>query len=190
MRQSVHLKKLLKSNGIGKPRAYPNAQEDPEITSILERLGVTSNPVHASKERNTLVKQLRNAIRDDTEKVENENRDTMMRMAGYWRYVNRKTYNVMVRNNELWDWATGQKLEEVEEEEVEEEASEADTEDDHGTDVASWDDLSTLATPFSGAGTPVKEVEEDYSEDVEIDELEALRLFGGTSEPDVKLGEQ
>lgn len=37
----------------------------------------------------------------------------MMRMAGYWRYVNRRTYNAMVRNNQLWDWATGEKLEEL-----------------------------------------------------------------------------
>lgn len=60
-----------------------------------------------------------------------------MRMAGYWRYANRRTYNVMVRNNQLWDWTTGTKLEEVDEEEEED-------------DVSSMDDrfseLSTAAT--------------------------------------------
>ena len=38
----------------------------------------------------------------------------MQRMAGYWRYVNKRTYNAMIRTNKLWDWSTGEKLPEVE----------------------------------------------------------------------------
>ena len=46
----------------------------------------------------------------------NDQVETMQRMAGYWRYANKRTYNEMVRNNEIWDWATGEKLPEITEE--------------------------------------------------------------------------
>lgn len=186
VRQSVHAKKLLKANGVGKTPSPQSAQDDPEITLILEQLGISSTPGHSSRERNALIKHLRNAIRDDTEKVENENRDTMMRMAGYWRYVNRKTYNVMVRNNEIWDWVTGQKLEEIGEEEEEDES---DTEEELDTDAYSWDDMSTLATPFSGSGTPVNELE-DYSADYELRGLRTLRLVDDSGRLDAKLNQE
>ncbi len=184
-RQSVHAKRLLKTSGAGKTPSPQSAQEDPVIGLVLEQLGISSTPSHSSRERNTLIKQLRSAIRDDTEKVENENRDTMMRMAGYWRYVNRKTYNVMVRNNELWDWVTGQKLEEIGEEEEE---SEMDSEDGFDTDVFSWDDMSTLATPFSGAGTPVNELE-DWSSDYELHGIRTLRLVDDSERLDAELNQ-
>ncbi|KAI4139494.1 MAG: hypothetical protein LQ341_004193 [Variospora aurantia] len=191
MRQSVHNKKLLKANDMGKALSPQNAQEDPATTSVLEQLGINSIPGLTFKERNTLVKQLRNAIRDDADKVENEGRDTMMRMAGYWRYVNRKTYNSMVRNNEIWDWVTGQKLDEIEEEEENETAG---TEDGCDSDLTSWDDSSTLVAPFSGAGTPVKEVE-DNAQDFEPSQARTRKqsrepwyvgLRGGNSMPTPK----
>ncbi|KAI4255788.1 MAG: hypothetical protein LQ352_002388 [Teloschistes flavicans] len=182
MRQSVHAKKLLKANGIGKLPTPKSAQEDPEITLILVQLGISITSTHATRQRVNLVKQLRNAIRDDVEKVDNENRDTMTRMAGYWRYVNRKTYNYMVRNNHIWDWATGQKLEEVEEDEEDD----FDTEDGHDTDGASWGEISTTATPLSGTNTPV----EDYSEDYELDEMKTLQLVDKTVALDAKLNEE
>ncbi|KAL8830323.1 MAG: hypothetical protein Q9170_005780 [Blastenia crenularia] len=185
MRQSVHLKKIQKANGIGKSPSPKSAQEDPEITWILGQLGIRPAPPHSSKERSALVKQLRNAIRDDSDKVENENRDTMMRMAGYWRYVNRKTYNFMVRQNQIWDWATGQKLEEIEEEDE----SDFDTEDDRDTDGASWDDNSTLGTPLSGVGTPCNEIE-DYAEDYDLDEMKGLRLVDEAAVLDAELNER
>ncbi|KAI4172854.1 MAG: hypothetical protein LQ343_003261 [Gyalolechia ehrenbergii] len=185
MRQSVHNKKLLRANGIGKDTSPKNAQEDPEISMLIEHLGISSRPVHVSRERTALVKQLRNAIRDDAEKVENENRDTMMRMAGYWRYVNRKTYNFMVRQNQIWDWATGQKLEEIEEEDE----SELDTEDDRDTEGAFWDDNSTLGTPLNGVGTPYSEIE-DYGGDYELAELQDLRLVDKVMALDEKPNEE
>lgn len=155
MRQSVHTKKLLKSSGIGKvPSKVP--RNEVEMAAILEKLGVSPVPTRPSKERVALLKQLRNIIRDDIDKVENENRDTMMRMAGYWRYVNRKTYNFMVRHNQIWDWATGQKLEEVEEED------ESELDKEVGNEA--WDDASTVGTSRSGAGTPQKEVEDNTSD--------------------------
>lgn len=175
MRQTVHDKKLLKTKGIGNESAKV-AQDEIEMTMVLEQLGIVPNPITAAKERTNLLKQLRSIIRDDLDKDKNENRDTMMRMAGYWRYVNRKTYNYMVRENKIWDWATGQKLEEVEEDE----GSEADTEDERDTVNAVWDDSSTVGTPLSGAGTPQKEVE-DYTTDYNFDETES-------SQADTRMG--
>ncbi|KAL9026104.1 MAG: hypothetical protein Q9196_005179, partial [Gyalolechia fulgens] len=182
IRESFHSKKLLKANGIGKAASPKNAQGDPKIALLIDQLGISSTPIHASRERIALVKELRNAIRDDAEKVENENRDTMMRMAGYWRYVNRKTYNCMVRQNRIWDWATGQKLEELEEED----GSELDTEDDRDTEGAFWDDNSTLGTPLNGVGTPYSEIEESAG-DSELDERKDLRLIDEAAALDEKL---
>ena len=55
-------------------------------------------------------------------------------MAGYRRYANRRTYNQMVKNNELWDWAAGQKLPEIEEENELESNEEEDEDEDSDED--------------------------------------------------------
>ncbi|KAL8846805.1 MAG: hypothetical protein Q9221_008133 [Calogaya cf. arnoldii] len=154
MRQSIHAKRAMKSNGIGKISSK-TPRNEAGMAALLGKLGFVPM-TRPSKERAALVKQLKNAIRDDFDKIENENRDTMMRMAGYWRYVNRKTYNFMVRNNQIWDWTTGQKLEEIEEEEE----SELNMDVEHET---LWDDASsTVGTSRSGAGTP-QEVDDHRS---------------------------
>ncbi|KAI4277579.1 MAG: hypothetical protein LQ337_001652 [Flavoplaca oasis] len=150
MCQDVHAKRMLKSNGIGKiPSKVP--RNEVAMNAVLRNLDIKPGSKRSSKERVALLKQLRIAIRDDIDKVENEDRDTMMRMAGYWRYVNRRTYNFMVRHKQIWDWATGQTLEEIEEEE------ETDLDTIVG-DEALWDDASTIGTSRSGTGTPQKEV--------------------------------
>lgn len=119
LRQNITVKKLAKAQGIGTPKIpdeIASWQEDPQIMETLGRLKiaiVTSSP--SSRERKTILSKLCDAIHNDLMIVENEDRDTMMRMAGYWRYVNKRTYNAMIRNNQLWDWATGAKLEEIEE---------------------------------------------------------------------------
>lgn len=75
----------------------------------------------------------------------------MMRMAGYWRYVNRRTYNAMVRHNQLWDWATGGKLEELDLDL----SGESDdlTNDDDGDDDERADD-STRKRKKAAGGSP------------------------------------
>ena len=168
MRQDVHAKRMLKSNGIGKiPSKVP--RNEVAMNAVLRSLDIKLGSKRSSKERVTLFKQLRIAIRDDIDKVENEDRDTMMRMAGYWRYVNRRTYNFMVRHKQIWDWATGQTLEEIEEKE------ETDLDMDTG-DEALWDDASTIGTPRSGSGTPQKEVGDSTDE-----------IQSGVNEPDTTL---
>ncbi|KAL8712927.1 MAG: hypothetical protein Q9220_002785 [cf. Caloplaca sp. 1 TL-2023] len=151
LRQSHRARKLLQANGGGKVPPLLDPQNDPDITFALECLGIPHCPQHASKERSSLEKQLRIAVREDLQKVENEDQETMMRMAGYWRYVNRKTYNFMVRQNQIWDWATGEKLEEVEDNDEDGFTHEI----DEDIDTTSWDDASTVDVPGSRAVSPI-----------------------------------
>ncbi|MCJ1231270.1 hypothetical protein MMC12_007947 [Toensbergia leucococca] len=118
LRPTLQEKKLAKAQGMTLgDTPSPTAQDDSAITTaILLQLGIpTSAPPYAPKQRKSLLSRLRDLIITDLSAVENEEREIMMRMAGYWRYANRRTYNAMVRNNQLWDWATGEKLEEIEE---------------------------------------------------------------------------
>ena len=138
------------------------AEEENEILSpILARLSVKTYLTKATKERKSLDNKLRTAIMEDLVALDNEQAETMQRMAGYWRYSNRRTYNQMVKNNELWDWATGQKLPEIEEE------SELDSIEEEDEDVEeeylsngnpqgvsspeSWDDDADLDLPEDGS---------------------------------------
>lgn len=119
LRSGVQKRKLEKYNGLSTPRSRAPLN-DSQMSAILHRLGISSSAVsNNTKERTSRIISLRGAIEKDLGCVENEDRETMARMAGYWRYANRRTYNAMVRTNELWDWATGAKLEEIEEEESE-----------------------------------------------------------------------
>lgn len=124
-----------------------------ETIEIIKRLNIKTNVLSASKDRKNLLTKLREAIQNDITIMENEDRDTMIRKAGYFRYVNKRTYNTMVRNNQIWDWVSGCKLEEV---------HEADEESD-GTALEEDD------------GTVAEKVVEDYGEDF-IFEGEELKL--------------
>ncbi|KAK4693244.1 hypothetical protein P7C71_g4112, partial [Lecanoromycetidae sp. Uapishka_2] len=132
LRQGIHEKKLARANNPRTPDSKTREEEQAIVEPMLASLGIRTNTFKATKERKNLYAKLHTAIMGDLEAFENEQAETMKRMAGYWRYVNRRTYNQMVRNNELWDWATGQKLPEVEEENdldcvQEEDESESDT---------------------------------------------------------------
>ena len=122
LRQGIHAKKIAKANG-----KKPNTpdQDNKILNSIFAVLGIRTNISKANKERKALDSKLRAAILRDLVAFENDQVETMQRMAGYWRYANKRIYNEMVRNNELWDWATGEKLPEITEAEldaIEEEA--------------------------------------------------------------------
>ena len=115
LRQGVHAKKIAKANG-----KKPNTpeQDNKILNSIFAVLGIKTNISKANKERKALDSKLRAAILRDLVAFENDQVETMQRMAGYWRYANKRIYNEMVRNNELWDWATGEKLPEIAEAEL------------------------------------------------------------------------
>lgn len=116
LRRSVHQKKLIAAKNSRKPVILSLDGQNEIFNPILINLGVRVNVLKPTKERKSLETKLRNAIMEDILAFQNEEEEKMQRMAGYWRYVNRRTYNEMVKNNELWDWATGQKLPEIEEE--------------------------------------------------------------------------
>ena len=103
LRQGVHAKKIAKNNG-GKPKANTPQQDNEILSPIFASLGIATNLSKGSKERKSLDAKLRAAILGDLVAVKNDQVETMQRMAGYWRYANRQTYNEMIRNNEIWDW--------------------------------------------------------------------------------------
>ena len=87
---------------------------DTVIQEFLKEFGIELAPTRNPKERKSLLSKLQLAVRNDLIAHSNEQAETMVRMAGYWRYANRRTYNFMVRTNQVWDWETGEKLLEVE----------------------------------------------------------------------------
>ena len=119
LRQTVHSKNLAKAQHalLLQDRSSTRMRDDSAITSMLISLEITPDIPSGSRERRILIAKLKESIQNDLIIIDNEARDIMKRMAGYWRFANRRTYNHMIRNNELWDWSTGQKLEEIEEEE-------------------------------------------------------------------------
>lgn len=162
LRKPVHQKRIACNNGINKSGTI--TIDDSQITAILQRLGIHNDILlDRSKKCKSLLARLRHEIYLDLVSVENEERETMMRMAGYWRYVNRRTYNAMVRNNQLWDWATGAKLEELEVndhemEDGDEDAQEADSQKSAGVGISS---TSERSHHDKGCDTPATRVTEE-----------------------------
>lgn len=138
LRQGVHAKRIAKNNG-GKPKANTPQQENEILSPIFASLGITTNLTKASKERKSLDAKLRTAILGDLVAFKNDQVETMQRMAGYWRYANKRTYNEMIRNNEIWDWATGERLPEIREEALDA-VEEEDEIAEEGRIPENWDD--------------------------------------------------
>ena len=79
-------------------------QDHATVDQVLQTLGLDTNLIRPTKERKALDAKLRESMWADLVIDANEQVETMQRMAGYWRYVSRRTYNAMVRMNEIWDW--------------------------------------------------------------------------------------
>lgn len=138
LRHELHKRKSAKAKGIAKAPSTETIPDTRQITDILGRLGVgASSTTKLTKDRKNALRRLYDAIEKDLVCVENEEREIMMRMAGYWRFANKRTYNYMVRKNELWDWATGDKLLEIDEEAELEDDERDDSFSQQDTDVAS-----------------------------------------------------
>ena len=114
-RQGFYAEKIAKSNG-GKQKPNTPEQDNKILSPIFAQFGISTNMSKANRERKSLDTKIRAAILGDLVAFDNDQVETMQRMAGYWRYANKRVYNSMVRNNELWDWATGEKLPEITEE--------------------------------------------------------------------------
>ena len=82
------------------------------------------------RKRQAALSKVQVLIKEDIEKSDADERETLMRMAGYWRYVNKGIYNSMLVNHEHWEWATGAKVEQVSEDEDDDLAAGVDQEDD------------------------------------------------------------
>ncbi|KAI9821823.1 MAG: hypothetical protein M1827_002405 [Pycnora praestabilis] len=109
------------SKGKGVAKALEGKSDIESFADIFKQLGVRISGQTGSRERKNLLSKLCEAIQTDLSMVENEDRETMMRMAGYWRFVNKRAYNNMVANHQIWDWKTGAKLTEFKDVEEEEE---------------------------------------------------------------------
>ena len=80
---------------------------------VFNKLGVQLVGEGNSKERKELVEKLASAVWLDIELVANEARETLWRMAGYWKWANKRTYNAMVVNNQIVEWSTSKELPDV-----------------------------------------------------------------------------
>ncbi|KAK5015949.1 hypothetical protein LTR60_002637, partial [Cryomyces antarcticus] len=72
-----------------------------EVARIFDALNLEPYHIGLHRLKVPLFNKLMTCICDDLAQARNELAETMMRKAGYWRYVNRKTYNAMVANNEV-----------------------------------------------------------------------------------------
>ena len=160
LRTGVHQKKLLKNNVSAKTVDRERKQsQDAEIAMFIQKLGIVdTNANGGPKNRRVLLARLRESIRNELECVANEAQQRMMRMAGYWRYANRRTYNHMAQKNLIWDWETGAKLEVLEEETEANEEAISHVSNDPPTDLyLSQSKHSKEADPGLVANTVTKE---------------------------------
>ena len=90
LRQNVSAKKSARTNDF-KSKLTVSQHENEALGPIFAVLGISTNLLKASRERKSLDTKLRAAILGDLVAFRNDQVETMQRMAGYWRYVNRRT---------------------------------------------------------------------------------------------------
>ncbi|MCJ1378560.1 hypothetical protein MMC17_001659 [Xylographa soralifera] len=116
IKQDAHAKKALRRNTLTNP-STPETKAA-IIDALLAKLDITDTTArYVGKEGRAQMGKLRGLIEAHLTVSANEERYRMQRMEGYWRYVNRRAYNRMVRRGELWDCGTGGRLVEIEESE-------------------------------------------------------------------------
>ena len=188
LRTGVHQKKMLKNNVSAKAIARERMQsQTAEILMFTQKLGIVDTSISGGpKNRRNLLVRLREGIRNDLECVANETQQRMMRMAGYWRYVNRRTYNLMVQKNDIWDWETGAKLEVLEEEPEASEEGTSHVSNDPPTDIyLSRSERSDEAIPDLSTNT-ITNVESTVDCVTTETSLEAPKCQRTSSEPVVQ----
>ena len=86
------------------------------LTSTADTHSTTPNKRHSSsasassasgQNKHALLANLRIAIAEDLQKHENEQRHTLIRAGGFWRYVGRQVFERMCVIGERIDWRTG-----------------------------------------------------------------------------------
>lgn len=82
----------------------------PYIQEVFAKLDIQPAAPKENKQRKMLISEIVQAILADLEYLANEARETERREAGYWQFVNKRTYSAMERNNQEINWATGEKI--------------------------------------------------------------------------------
>ncbi|KAI7084953.1 hypothetical protein KC356_g6292 [Hortaea werneckii] len=71
--------------------------EESEIDTLIAALKILTSSID-SKDQQNLVREIRDAVRDDLIRVAKEDEQTAIRKAGFWRWASKKTYDLHVAN--------------------------------------------------------------------------------------------
>ncbi|KAI7193666.1 hypothetical protein KC363_g2581 [Hortaea werneckii] len=71
--------------------------EESEIDTLIAALKIPPSSID-SKDQQNLVREIRDAVRDDLIRVAKEDEQTAIRKAGFWRWASKKTYDLHVAN--------------------------------------------------------------------------------------------
>ena len=111
--------------GHRKSDEFEDTIEDKEevVAAILIELGISEDHPHtgykqstsweakdAARKKKQVVQKLRQLILDDIEKHENQQRETLVRCAGFWRYCGQAIFERMTENARNVNWSTGENL--------------------------------------------------------------------------------
>ncbi|RMZ02140.1 hypothetical protein D0862_06127 [Hortaea werneckii] len=77
-------------------KSEPNMKES-EIDAFMATLKVLTSGFD-SKDQQNLVREIRDAVRDDITRVAKEDEQTAIRKAGFWRWASKKTYDRHIAN--------------------------------------------------------------------------------------------
>jgi hypothetical protein len=83
---------------------------DAEMHSIMTELKVPDLAQVMSKKDRAIVSKLRDKIAEDFAHDHREVAEIMMRKAGFWRWANRRTYNRLAVQGNIWDYKNGEAL--------------------------------------------------------------------------------
>jgi hypothetical protein len=158
------------------------AMETNHIRKAMNNLGIEPTMTKEPKERRTLLEKLGNAIKVDIETVANEARETMKRQVSYLRYADRRAYNKMVREKQLFDWHTGKALDEVELEESDNE-NQGENEDKIVTPEGN-EHNEDVDTPGAVAAAEANQIDESHppERDLVLEKAPGTLVFSWKSE--------
>ena len=122
--------------GITPPSTPTSMPTTPKRLSTSSASGGSSSHGHSKQ---ALLAQLRVAIAEDLQKHENEQRHTLIRAGGFWRYVGRQVFDRMCEVGEKIDWRTGE-IKKGDVDEAEEEEKAEDLVEDEPVAAAAADD--------------------------------------------------
>ena len=108
------------------------------------------------KERKTLLERVKIQIAEDIEKSDDDTVETLIRMAGYYRFANKTMFKELMKYHADWEWATGDRLDEHAEELApapapEDDGEQAEAEADPEDFEVGWEEAEQLAQAAADA---------------------------------------